>query len=639
MLGFIAAPCQAIFPMTAASSPLLMDASRIKACASKLRRNRSFRHLVLVQVAMGINQVRLQRLAIGTSEPLDLLHLYQNTDTLHALEPENLSKLELSFKKALRSTVLWEEAATWFLTQLDTWEHRREIAGETAIPEVLAILPDPKKPGEESWLEARLLSLLAAQVAAQLLSPLDLASVAIAELEALLGVSPPPTKALLERRSALASNLTVTSLPPSGNRDWQAPELLAWRSWIGDSFIEHQILDHSPETQRLELIPGKAAWEILQQLGPEAAYLFLIFAAYASDADRPWQDQIRLTGSELRRFYGWDKSDDLTPGGTLKRISSLVQMVCGLSVAIVQCDPQHSSATTGAIWVLEALEYIGIRPGTDPAELSSRQPEATDLAELVIWVKPGRWTERFLTNPEPAAIAALRQYGFMVKSTLQINPYRKRLAARLALFLLVMSRLQPSGRYRVGTLLAAIESPSLVEELHQNRTQRYQFLDQWDSALLTLTQLGWEIKFDPRTYPRSLQPTWSRTEGSPTHSQIRPKAWLSQWLNAHLAITPTTLIQHRLEVSKILTVDHEGFGDDLSDADASHVPEVIPGYALEIALAAKGWSKAKLADQLHLNRSMVTHWINGTRVIQPHHRQQLWHLLGRELQQVTGIRR
>ncbi|MBL1178809.1 helix-turn-helix domain-containing protein [Pantanalinema sp. GBBB05] len=622
--------------MTAVSFPLPIDTSRIKACASKLRRNRSFRHLVLVQVAMGVNQVRLDRLAMGISEPLDLLHLYQNTDTLHALEPENLSKLELSFKKALRSTVLWEKAAIWFLTQLDTWEQHREIEDESAIPDILSILPDPKKPGEESWLEARLLSLLAAQVAHQLLSPLDLASYSIAELEALLGVEQPATKVLPHRRSSPASSTTGGTPPVS--REWQAPELLAWRSWIGDSFIEHQILEQSPETQRLELIPGKAAWEILQQLGPEAAYLFLIFAAYASDADRPWQDQIRLTGRELLRFYGWDQHDDSTPGGTLKRISSLVQMVCGLSVAIVQCDTQpHSSATTGAIWVLEALEYIGTRSVNQDDR--SQEPKATDLEELVIWVKPGRWTERFLANPEPAAIAALRQYGFMVKSTLQINPYRKRLAARLAMFLLVMSRLQPSGRYRVGTLLAAIESQSLVEELQQNRNQRHQLLEQWDSALLTLTQLGWEIKFDPRTYPRSLQPTWSRTEGSPTHSQIRPKAWLSQWLNAHLAITPTTLIQHRLEVSKTLTVDHEGFGDGLSDADANHVPETIPGYALEIALAAKGWSKAKLAEQLHLNRSMVTHWINGTRVIQPHHRQQLWHLLGRELQQVTGIRR
>lgn len=623
--------------MTAVSSPLPIDTSRIKACASKLRRNRSFRHLVLVQVAMGVNQVRIDRLSMGVSEPLDLLHLYQNTDTLHALEPENLSKLELSFKKALRSTVLWEKAAIWFLTQLDTWEQHREIEGESAIPDILSILPDPKKPGEESWLEARLLSLLAAQVAHQLLSPLDLASYSIAELEALLGVEQPATKVLPHRYPSATSG--STGGPPPVNREWQAPELLAWRSWIGDSFIEHQILEQSPETQRLELIPGKAAWEVLQQLGPEAAYLFLIFAAYASDADCPWQEQIRLTGSELLRFYGWDQQDDSTPGGTLKRISSLVQMVCGLSVAIVQCDSSqpHSSATTGAIWVLEALEYIGTRSVNHDDR--SQEPKATDLEELVIWVKPGRWTERFLANPEPAAIAALRQYGFMVKSTLQINPYRKRLAARLAIFLLVMSRLQPSGRYRVGTLLAAIESQSLIEELHQNRNQRHQLLEQWDSALLTLTQLGWEIKFDPRTYPRSLQPTWSRTEGSPTHSQIRPKAWLSQWLNAHLAITPTTLIQHRLEVSKTLTVDHEGFGDGLSDADANHVPKTIPGYALEIALAAKGWSKAKLAEQLHLNRSMVTHWINGTRVIQPHHRQQLWHLLGRELQQVTGIRR
>jgi plasmid maintenance system antidote protein VapI len=77
--------------------------------------------------------------------------------------------------------------------------------------------------------------------------------------------------------------------------------------------------------------------------------------------------------------------------------------------------------------------------------------------------------------------------------------------------------------------------------------------------------------------------------------------------------------------------------DVLPVAGAAAILEVIPGRALEQALAAKGLSRAKLAEQLHLDRSLVTRWINGSRPIQPKHREQIWQVLGPELQQVMAV--
>jgi ribosome-binding protein aMBF1 (putative translation factor) len=65
-------------------------------------------------------------------------------------------------------------------------------------------------------------------------------------------------------------------------------------------------------------------------------------------------------------------------------------------------------------------------------------------------------------------------------------------------------------------------------------------------------------------------------------------------------------------------------------------PDVTSGRALEQAVAAKGLSRAKLAEQLKLDRSLVTRWINGSRSIQPQHREQIWQVLGPELQQVMA---
>lgn len=646
-----------------------MKTGRVKTYANKLRRNRVFRELVLTHVAMGINQQRINRLALGNDDSLDVFNLYQKTKKLGGLQPETLSKLELVFKKTLRSSTFWQDMATWLVMQLDTWKDNQQSYSEYEIPAELAIAPDPKKPGEDSWIEARLISILASHLASQLLRQLALETSSVEDLETLLGVSHASAQVTAESAPRLNKPAVELLAPerappatvqPFSRKSPQERMRSTWNYGNGEIFLEHQVIQQKTETRHIDLIPGKATWEIMQQLGPEAAYLVLLFAASASDLEPAWKGRIQIHASRLIKLYGWDRKNHWTTTEKFKRISSLVQLVCGLPMSIIQVDLERQlyAVANTQLWLLEKLEYSGplraiahspnsptaLSPtATVTSEQKPLEPleslELDEPAELIIRVRVGRWIDYFPNDQGQPATEALRQYGYLAKSTLTINPFHKPLAAKLAIFLTVMSRIQPNGRYRIATLLEALESQEFIESIQDNPAKRDQLIDQWDSALLTLAQLGWEIKFDPRTYPRSLQPSWSQTEGSPTHSQIRPKEWLSQWLAAQTTITPTTLIQHRLEVSKLLAVKQAGFGDETSEADPmGQAPTVIPGYALEMALLLKGFSKAELAKQLNLDRSMVTHWIKGTRPIQPHHREQLWQLLGRELQQATGIR-
>jgi hypothetical protein len=251
----------------------------------------------------------------------------------------------------------------------------------------------------------------------------------------------------------------------------------------------------------------------------------------------------------------------------------------------------------------------------------------------------GYWFRYLSSKHGQTDTDSLRRYSYLAKSTLTINPYADSLAAKLSIFLTLMSQVQTNGRYQILSLLEAIESTEFIHAVQQNSQLRDRLLEDWDNALLTLARLGWEIKFDPKTYPRSLQPSWSQTEGSPTYIQVRPKKWLSLWLDAQLTITPTTLIQHRLEVSKTFSVPHQEFDPSIDDNQPKKLtPQTIPGYALEMALAVKGLTKAELAKQMRLDSSLISHWIKGSRSIQPNHLEQLWQILGKELQQVTGIR-
>jgi hypothetical protein len=119
------------------------------------------------------------------------------------------------------------------------------------------------------------------------------------------------------------------------NSQWQNGEHPYWRKLVGDGFIQHNIVRKSSETSQIELVPGKAAWEIIQQFGPEAAYIFLIFSSYATDSEKPWEQVIRLKGTDLIKLLGWDRRTDITLGQKLKKIGNLAELVCSLSVLVV----------------------------------------------------------------------------------------------------------------------------------------------------------------------------------------------------------------------------------------------------------------------------------------------------------------
>lgn len=132
--------------------------------------------------------------------------------------------------------------------------------------------------------------------------------------------------------------------------------------------------------------------------------------------------------------------------------------------------------------------------------------EAGEPDELYIKVRPGICTEKFLNARDVSAKESLFQYGYLAKSTLQINPYRQRLASKPAIFLTIMSRIREDGRYEVQTLLERLEPKELLQAIRENRVRRVKLINQWDSALLTLKELGWEVGFDPVTYPESFRP-------------------------------------------------------------------------------------------------------------------------------------
>ena len=598
------------------------------AYAAKLKASKSFLNLVLVNVAAGINQFRLHLTQAQSKNNSDVINLYGETEKIGALHKQTVLKLERRFRSVLKTDEFWSQTATWILVRLDQWNQEGLMPSDCSVAGMLSLESGVNLIDSDEWRESLVTSACAFHTASQWLRHLDLSTHSAAEIDKLLGVKSVDAAATHEplfqetEVERVATGYPIlTGAQALINSQWQDGEYPYWKKLVGEGFIQHQIVRQSPSNQQIELVPGKAAWEIIQQFGPEAAYVFLIFSSYATDSEEPWAEQIRLNGTDLIRLFGWDKRTDITIAQKLKKIGHLVELVCSLSVLVsnINIGAKRYNVERGAMWNLEGLGYAGQLALTmDVNQPNSPTYEAGEPDELYIKVRPGIWTEKFLNANDVNAKEALFQYGYLAKSTLQINPYRQRLASKLAIFLTIMSRIRDDGRYEVQTLLERLEPKELLTSVQDDRLRRVKLIGQWDSALLTLKELGWEIDFDSTTYPESIRPAWSLSDDF--DSGYRPRNWLATWLKAIVIIKPSAKIQEKLGGSHVPIA--------LKSARSPAPSPLLIGTAIQAALDAKGMTKAQLADTLGVDRSLVTRWLKGQRTIQPKHQAQIKALLG-----------
>jgi DNA-binding transcriptional regulator YiaG len=607
-------------PASSGLVTVVLDPQQVEDYVAKLKAGKSFLNLVLVHVATGINQFRLHLAnARLKNDTADVINLYGETEKIGALQKQTMLRLERRFRSILKTDEFWEQTATWILVRLEQWRQEKLMPSDCSVVGVLALESGADLTDSDEWRESLVIGACAFHTASQWLRHLDLSGHSAAEIDKLLGIKSDAASTREVERVATGYPI-LTGAQALINSQWEDGEYPYWEKLVGEGFIQHQIVRQSPSSQQIELVPGKAAWEIIQQFGPEAAYVFLIFSSYATDSEEPWAEQIRLKGTELIRLFGWDKRTDITIAQKLKKIGHLVELVCSLSVLVknINIGAKRYNVERGAMWVLEGLGYAGQLALTmDVNQPDSPTYEAGEPDELYIKVRPGVWTEKFLNAKDVSARESLFQYGYLAKSTLQINPYRQRLASKLAIFLTIMSRIRDDGRYEVQTLLERLEPKELLETVREDRLRRVKLINQWDSALLTLKDLGWEIGFDPATYPDSIRPAWSLEDDF--DSGYRPRNWLAIWLKAIVIIKPSVKIQEKLGAPAPVALK------------ATRVQSQSPpltSEAIQAALDAKGMTKAQLADALQVDRSLVTRWLKGQRTIQPRHRKQIKALLG-----------
>jgi DNA-binding transcriptional regulator YiaG len=329
--------------------------------------------------------------------------------------------------------------------------------------------------------------------------------------------------------------------------DWSEYEenrLYFHRSFGKGRHIEFYILNkqkHQPG-----FITSFAEPEILRLYGIHAARLHAVFATYAAQQKEPWKEPFTLLGSDLIKILRIHTGNKLKKADKLKAIADLA-WVLGTLGAKIQWKEGYLDLTIverSMIWVVNVKEQYQNDLNGDPG----------DLIEVEIEVQAGQWTRNFLNREGEKQRTALYQYGFINQDVLSIDPYKKELAAALALYLIQNRRSHPSGKYRIQTLLEAVMSVQEIDLIRKDKLKRSRFVKRFYILLEDLTEINFTIQFD-ENFPKELLPVWAiipeetnnKPEAdNPPQEQRMPDGFFDAWLQGVVIITSPAPIEGEL---------------------------------------------------------------------------------------------
>jgi NAD-dependent dihydropyrimidine dehydrogenase PreA subunit len=309
---------------------------------------------------------------------------------------------------------------------------------------------------------------------------------------------------------------------------WEACNLLAqrqdlpWHTASDQTIYYQRALNHGRGSLKFRLNVSPEGEAIAPMTLPEAEAAFkgfdiratcmhLIFAAYITTLEQPWQDEFELNDQHIEHYLGLDRRKDLTKLEKLTLIKELVYQTCQLLVTVDwprQGKISPFSLSEHAVWQLLHTEYF--------FEQDSQGYQ--HLIGLSFRLKAGLWTKYFLNRRDYRRQLAFYQYGTLPRSVLtevMSNWQQHEGAIRLLLWLLFKLRLGSDHRVTVRTLLKVAYGEVRVLEAITVRGGHKRLLKTFEQDLEALHCYGLSPVFDPETYPMDIQPLWVRVAQIP----------------------------------------------------------------------------------------------------------------------------
>jgi DNA-binding transcriptional regulator YiaG len=281
--------------------------------------------------------------------------------------------------------------------------------------------------------------------------------------------------------------------------------------------LTQDIESHSP--QPLNQQQGQ---KVVEGIDMRAASMHLIFAAYATLLDQPWQEEFIINDQQIEKYLGLDKRKDLTKPNKLTLIKTLVQQ-SGQILAAIEWPQQGKvnsfSIPESRIWHIKEIKH----------HFQKDDLGCQHLTGLAFKIQAGIWSKYFLNKHSYRRRTAFYQYGslpqFLLTTTMSIWQQHQG-ALRMMLWLLFKTKMGSKQCITVPTLLRVAYGEEKIMLANGQREQRKRLIKAFESDLEVLNHYGLKPVFDPVTYPLEIQPLWAKLANIPDDADAALDFWI-----------------------------------------------------------------------------------------------------------------
>lgn len=260
----------------------------------------------------------------------------------------------------------------------------------------------------------------------------------------------------------------------------------------------------------------------LERLDIRAACMHLIYAAYATALERPWEQEFVISDRQIEEYLGLDKRKDLSKAARLTLIKGIAQQPCMIQVSM-HC-PQQGRIPSFSIERNPLWHLLDIQHHFQEDELGCKH-----LVGLTFRLRAGLWSTYFLNKQGCKERTAFYQYGTLPSSVLSavMSIWQQHEgAARMMLWLLFKSRMGQEQRVMVPTLMRIAYGEEKITYASLHRDERKRLIRTFENDLEALNHYGLQAVFDPETYPAAIQPLWAKLADLPDDAEEALAFWM-----------------------------------------------------------------------------------------------------------------
>lgn len=373
--------------------------------------------------------------------------------------------------------------------------------------------------------------------------------------------------------------------------------------WVTED-LEHD----SPAT-----LAGAAALAVIDAFDIRAACMHLIYAAHATQLEKPWEQEFVIDDRQIEEYLGLKKRTDKNRQQKLTLIKEIAQQPCKITTFISWPATGKVKGFTleeGRLWHL-----LGTRYHYQQDLLGNKE-----LVGITFIVRAGLWARYFLNEEGRKDISAYCQYGTLSKVLLEdvMSVWQHREgAARLMVWLLFKSKVDIKHPLTVQTLMEIAYGTQRIQAASQDSQLRKKLANTWDEDLLALHDRGWYLQFHSETYPQEIQPPGF---GRGNHS--RPRRFFKQLLSARIWISPPENLSHGA-----ITLERGSQSEAQQAVLQAETRCTLTGALIRVLRTEKGWSQRKLSLLTGLSQGLISLIENDQRSITPDNQEILERLL------------